>query len=145
MNTFRRIAVFAVIALAISSVAQAAAFTPGNVVVYRVGDGVAALGANATAVFVDEYTPTGTFVQSVPLPTAIAAPNKRLVAAGTATNEGMMTRSTDGQYLVLTGYDAALGTVGIASTTVATAPRVVGRIDSSGAIDTTTSLSDAAL
>jgi len=47
MNTFRRIAVFAVLALAIASVAQAAAFTAANIVVYRVGDGVTALSGNA--------------------------------------------------------------------------------------------------
>ena len=32
----------------------ASAFTPGNVVVYRVGDGIAALGSTATAVFLDD-------------------------------------------------------------------------------------------
>jgi hypothetical protein len=44
---------------------RAANFTAGNIVVYRVGDGTAALGSTATAVFLDEYTPSGTLVQSV--------------------------------------------------------------------------------
>src|SRR6476646_382680 len=37
-----------------------AAFTPGDLVVYRVGDGSASLTGIATAVFLDEYTPAGT-------------------------------------------------------------------------------------
>jgi DNA/RNA endonuclease G (NUC1) len=117
---------------------HAAAFTPGNVVVYRVGDGAAALGSTATAVFLDEYTPTGTFVQSVAMPTAVAGSNRRLTASGTATNEGFLTLSTDGQYLALTGYDAALGTLAVAGTTSAAVQRVIGRVDSTGTVNTTT-------
>jgi phosphocarrier protein HPr len=44
-----------------------AAFSDGNLAVYRVGTGAAALTAGATAVFVDEYPPSGTLMQSVAL------------------------------------------------------------------------------
>lgn len=54
----------------------ASTFGAGNLVVYRVGDGSAALTANATAVFLDEYTPAGVLVQSIPMPTVVSAPNK---------------------------------------------------------------------
>src|SRR5688572_8497010 len=51
--------------------AEAAAFTSGNLVIYRVGTGGAATLSNAaTAVFLDEYTTSGgTPVQSIALPT----------------------------------------------------------------------------
>ena len=91
-----------------------AAFTPGNIVVYRVGTGGAALNGNATEVFIDEYTPTGAFVQTIALPTTDSLPNQTLTASGTATSEGLMTRSVDGHYLVLAGYDAAVGTLAVA-------------------------------
>ena len=107
-------------------------------VVYGGGGRVAALGSTGTAVFLDEYTPTGTFVQSIPMPTALAGSNRRLTASGSATNEGFLTLSSDGQYLALTGYDAALGTVGVASTISSAVQRVIGRVDATGAINTTT-------
>src|SRR5437667_1286419 len=124
-------------------VARAAnAFTPGNVVIYRLGDGSSSLVNTGNAVFLDEYTPTGTLVQSIALPTATAGANHRLIASGTATSEGLMTRSTDGQYLLLTGYDAPIPTTGLVGTTSASVPRSVGRIDANAAIDTTTALTD---
>jgi len=123
--------------------AHAASFQSGNVVVYRVGTGSAALGSNTgTAVFLDEYTPSGTLVQSIAMPTTASGSNKRLVASGTATSEGLLTRSTDGRFIVLTGYDAALGTTPLTSTTGATVNRVVGRVGASGEVDTSTALSD---
>ncbi len=122
---------------------SAAPFTPGNLVIYRVGDGAAALSSAATAVFLDEYTPAGTLVQSVPLPTAVSGSNRRLTASGTATSEGLLTLSTNGQYLVATGYDADLGTAAVAGTAAAAVNRVVGRLDGAATIDTTTALTDA--
>src|SRR5262249_41627979 len=121
-----------------------AAFTPGDLVIYRVGAGANSLSSAATAVFLDEYTPTGILVQSIALPTTAFGVNHRLTASGTATSEGLLTLSADGQYLMLTGYDADLGTAGIAGTSSATVQRVVGRVDASGPIDTSTALTDAA-
>jgi|GEM_PF-1693784 len=115
----------------------AAPFTAGNLVLYRVGDGAAALGSGGTAVFLDEYTPAGVFVQSVALPTGSGG----LVASGTATTEGFLTRSEDGRYLVVPGYSAALGATVTSSTTV---PRVIGRVDGNANLDVSTSYVDAA-
>lgn len=120
-----------------------AAFTPGNLVVYRVGDGSAVLNANATAVFLDEYTTAGALVQSIPLPTAVSGSNKRLTASGNSTSEGFITRSVDGNYLIVPGYDAATGTATITTSTSATINRVIGRVDAAGTVDTTTALTDA--
>jgi predicted extracellular nuclease len=120
-----------------------AAFTPGNIVVYRVGTGAAALGTGATAVFLDEYTSSGVLVQSIAMPTADSGSNQTLTAVGNSGTEGYLTLSTDGHYLVLSGYDAAVGTAGLAATTSATVARVIGRVDSAGSVDTSTALTNA--
>ncbi|HEY0312920.1 MAG TPA: hypothetical protein VGC56_10550 [Allosphingosinicella sp.] len=120
-----------------------AAFTPGNIVVYRVGTGAAALGSAATQVFLDEYTPAGVLVQSIPLPTADSGSNQMLTAAGNSGTEGLLTLSADSHYLILTGYDAAVGTASVAGTTSTIASRVIGRVDASGNIDTSTTLGSA--
>lgn len=131
--------VFVLVLLAgAGSVADAAAFTAGNLVVYRVGTG-AALTANGTAIVLDEYAPTGgAVVQSISLPTTTVGAQRRIVASGTATTEGQMTRSTDGQFLVLPGYDAALGTASLTSSTSASVNRVIARVDANGNVDTST-------
>ena len=49
-----------------------------------------------------------------------------------------MSLSANGQYLLLAGYNAAPATTGIASTSAATISRVVGRVDSAGNVDTST-------
>ena len=66
--------------------ATAADFTPGNLVVLRVGDGSGTLSSAATPVFLDELTPSGALVRSVPLPTATAGTNRRLTMSGSATS-----------------------------------------------------------
>src|SRR3954470_8582522 len=106
------------------SFAHAAAFTPGNIVVYRIGDGSAALSNLATPVFLDEYSPAGSLVQTVPLPTVAAGANNPLTGSGTATSEGLLTRSTDKAYLLLPGYKTAPGTASITTSTSAAIPRV---------------------
>ncbi len=123
------------------SSAAAAGFAPGNIVVARVGTGDSALSSAAAAVFLDEYTPAGTLVQSVPLPTTSGV-GKRLTLSGSATSEGALTRSADGRYLTLAGYDADPGTASIASSTTTAVGRVVARVDGSGGVDTSTTITD---
>jgi hypothetical protein len=135
--------VIALSVLLLGTGSQAASFTPGNIVVYRVGDGTAALVNTGNAVFLDEYTTTGTLVQSIPLPTTASGSNNPLVASGTATSEGLLTASTDGQYLLLTGYDSTLpGTSSLPGTAAAMVPRVVGWVKFDGSVDTSTALTD---
>jgi hypothetical protein len=119
------------------------AFTPGNVVVVRVGTGAAPLSAAAAPVFLAEYTPTGTLVRSLPLPTADAGSDLSFTDSGTAYSDNSLTRSADGRYLVLTGYHAAPGTAGIVSTAAATTNRLIGRVAADGTINTSTRISDA--
>ncbi|HUI27231.1 MAG TPA: hypothetical protein VL403_14205, partial [Candidatus Kryptonia bacterium] len=117
-------------------------FTAGHVVVYRVGDGTTTLGSAGVPVFLDEYTATGTLVQSVPLPTVASGSNNPLVASGTAGTEGQLTRSADGRYLILTGYAAAVGTANLTKSTADVVARTVGRVDSAGTVDTSTAVTD---
>jgi hypothetical protein len=134
--------------LVTSSEAHAARFTGGDVVVYRVGSGASALSNAAAPVFLDEYGPTGTKVQSVALPTAAAEGNHRLTATGQSRSEGLIDRSSDGRFLAVTGYDAAPGATGtggvsLAATDPTATPRVLGLVDANGTVDTTTELADA--
>jgi hypothetical protein len=117
--------------------------------VVRVGDGSATLSTAATPVFVEErFVGDGSLVRTITLPTTANGAQAQLTASGTATSEGGMTRSTDGRYVVLAGYAADAGTAAVANTanlSTGTGPvnRVVGRIDTTGAIDTSTRLVDA--
>lgn len=122
-----------------------AQFAPGNLVVVRVGDGSGPLVSGvAVATFLDEYDPTGALVQSVPLPTTAAGGNRAFVNSGSATSEGHLNLSSDCRYLIVAGYDAAPGTVGIAATASATVARVIARADVQvGTIDTSTTITNA--
>src|SRR5262249_50880795 len=119
--------------------------TPSNpdFVVYRVGTGSGTLNGSAAPVFLDEYTASGQLVRSVVLPTTTSGSQHRLVASGSATSEGQISRSADGRYILLTGYDAAVGTASIVGTDSTTNARVIGRVDAAGSVDTSTALSDA--
>ncbi len=132
--------VYLLLIVSIIDLCAIAQFTPGNIVVVRVFDG-SNLSNIATSVFVDEYTTSGTFVQTVTIPSSVAG--NRLTMAGTSTSEGLINLSQDGKYLFIAGYDAAAGTTGaVAQTTVATTNRVVGRIDFNENIDLTTKIND---
>src|SRR5262249_1622907 len=97
--------------------------TAGNLALYRVGDGSGTLTSAATPVFVDELTTGGAFVQSVPLP---ATGGSAFANSGSATSEGALMLSADGQLLCFAGYNAATGTPGVASSSAA---RAVGTLD----------------
>ncbi|RKR73963.1 beta strand repeat-containing protein [Frondihabitans australicus] len=129
---------------AASASAATASFTPGDVVVYRVGDGTTALSSGATPVFLDEYTPSGTLVQSVPMPQTASGTQHALTASGSSGSEGLLTLSADGRYLIAPGYSAAVGTKKISSTASASTPRTIARVAADGSVDTSTALTDSA-
>ena len=143
VHIVRSLAILAVITW--SDVSFGAPFSQDNLVVVRIGDtGVTGAGLT-TPVFLDEYTRTGGLpVQSIPLPiganganAALTLTNRAAVGNGSSANglgEGGLTRSVDGQYLTVAGYDAAPGA------TRDGAPRTIARIDGAGQIDTTTTL-----
>lgn len=122
---------------------MAAPFTTGNLVVCRVGDGLAALTNVATPFFLDEYTTAGVFVQSIAMPVVDSGAQQTLTVSGTATSECFVTRSANARYLIVAGYDAAVGTASVTSSASTAINRVIGRVDQNGIVDTTTALTDA--
>jgi hypothetical protein len=88
----------------VALVPQPTPFTTGNIVVYRVGDGSATLNGGATKVYLDEFTPGGTLVQSVLMP----ATGKKVTAYGNDAF-GFPGLSANGKYLIVPGNNADLG------------------------------------
>ena len=138
-------------AAAASLAAAAASFTPGNVAISRVGAVNGPVASVLTqAVFIDEYTPAGALVQSVALPTSFgAAPTANAAtlpgqnpliclaasANGMAGTAGLLTRSTNGQWLSLITLGQTLNTPFNGSTT----PNwPIARVAVNGSVDTTT-------
>jgi len=101
------------------------AFGNGNVVALRVGDGSATLGSGGTVAYLEEFSTTG-FVNSFALPTTGST---RSVVAGSSTSEGFMSLTPDFSKLVIPGYDAAVGTITVATT--GSNPRVVSTLGNS--------------
>ncbi len=120
------LAALSALTLVAAGSASAAAFNTDDLVIYRVGTGSGALSNAASQVYLDEYTTSGSLVQSV----AVSG----LTASGSATSEGLLTRSADGRYLDFTGYAASAGTSGVASTTSSSVKREIGQADASGNI-----------
>jgi len=116
---------------ACSGGAFAAPFTPGTIVVSQFGDGVTASGT--VPITLREFTtggsPTGV---SVTLPTANTGSNYAAVGANSNTGIGFLKRSVDEKFLTIIGYG-----------TNASASRTIARVDSLGAVDTTTQFSAA--
>jgi len=137
MKRIETLAIVASLALA----AEAGPLTPGNVLIYRVGDGGAALGTAATAVFLDEYSPLGALVQSLGLPQTGAT---ALTATGNATTEGIMSFSQDASTVIFTGYRANVGTANPSGAAPGTVNRVIGTFNpATGLFDTSVALTDA--
>lgn len=131
------------LALAPFALAQAP-LTYGNLVVVRIGDNLSPNTSGVAApTFLDEYTPAGVYVQTIAMPTTTVGANHALTNAGTATSEGQLNLSVNGQYLTLCGYDAPVGTTTVTETSATTNPRVVARVDLLGNVDTTTTVTDA--
>jgi len=138
----------AVASLAISLVSIGSAMAqPGNLAVLRVGaaGGTTSLTSAAAPVFIDRFdsiapaqlAPTVTWA----LPTTTIGAQRRLTISGSQVAEGGLQLSGNGQYLVLGGYDASVGTAGGTGAGLLNnsgTGRVVARIDSAGNIDTST-------
>jgi hypothetical protein len=134
--------------VALTLASSAWAFTAGNIVVYRMGDGTATGLTNLGArVFLDEYQTNGTLASTTAMPTNYFGAFSPLIGSGTAAADGFLTLSKDGRFLVLTGWGATLGQFtnkadvlpGLLGTQ---APRVVAVVDGAGHIDTTTVLTN---
>lgn len=118
-------------------------FAAGDLVLYRTGDaGDAAGTANATDVWLDEYTEAGVLLGSMEMPTSTGGGYNALTGQGNATSEGLLTISPNEQYLALVGYGVAPGSA--SPSTASADSRVVGIVNvSNGHLDTSTALTDA--
>ncbi len=127
------------------------AFTPGNILVYRVGDGGTTYGSAGTGgsaggvaakIFLDEYKPAGVFVQSVAVPAAASGGSLATVDSISSSSDGMLSLAADGHSVVFTGYNAAVGTTGITSSSSSTVARVIGTVNAAGVVTTNTTTTD---
>jgi hypothetical protein len=116
------------------------AFTPGNLIVLRAGDGTS---YNATApLYLDEYTTSGSFVQTVNIPNSqqVGGPGNQPITMdlSAAAGNGQLNRSYDGSSLTFCGLDAHTNVA--SSTATGSADRVlaVAGKDPSANLDTTT-------
>ncbi|WP_051236471.1 IPTL-CTERM sorting domain-containing protein [Ottowia thiooxydans] len=127
-----------------SQPALSAAFTPGNVVIFRVGDGSRALASTGNPVFLDEYRPGVGLVQSIPMPKVGNGAHAPFAGGGTAASEGWLTRSQDKRCLLVPGYgrDPSITSGNLVSAIGVS--RVVGVVTRAGEIDTSTTLIDLA-
>ena len=134
--------VAAVSTVALAAGAGATSLTPGDVVIYRVGSGSEALTSSATSAYLDEFEAGGSLAATLPLPTSTNGSNKPLVASGSAGSEGLLTLSSNDNFLLATGYGASVGTANVAETSAKTVPRTIARVSANGEINTTTALTD---
>lgn len=110
---------------------------PAEFIVLRVGDGTNALAGTAAPGFLERRKVSGGSLVGTPkaLPTAVSGTNRILTITGTSTAEGQLSRSEDGRFVLVGGYDAAVGM----ATSSGTANRTIGRLDNTGTLDTSTS------
>jgi len=133
MNHLKSSILTAALALvSLTSANAASSLLSDSIVVYRVGTGANNLVNTGNSAFLDEYSRTGTLIQSIDL---------GIIASGTASSEGFINRSGDGRYIIATGY-ASTGTTSISGSTGTANARVIARIDASGNVDSTTRLSN---
>jgi hypothetical protein len=117
------------------------AFTPGNLVAVRRGDGTINLGSSGYLVFLDEYTTGGTLVQSIALPNANSGSTHALLLSGQNGAEGLVNRSANGLFLTLGGYDINVGHTFVTSTFPYQFPRTLAEINLAGNLNTSTAIS----
>ncbi len=107
-------------------------FAAGNLAVLRVGDGGESLSSHGNSVFIDQFTPGGTLVDSIAIPDNAT---NALLISGSASSEGALGRSPDGRLLIFAGYNIAFtnSTSSLSGSTSTDVPRVLGVVDANGA------------
>ncbi len=110
-----------------------------NLIVIRVGDGAQTLNLNGNSISLDQFTPDGTYVNTVVIPdegpsamTAIGWDNINGVNKGSTTGT-CLTRSLDGRFMVVPGYNTNLASGdSLVASLAAAVPRGIGLVDSYG-------------
>jgi hypothetical protein len=120
--------------------ASSAQFTSGNLVVERLGDGAATLSGNAARINLVEYNTStanqASAVSTVTLPNASTAPTSapfNVTESGSASNSGLMSLSSDGSTLVISGYNQVPGGA-VTPAAWTSNSRTIARVNSAGTI-----------
>lgn len=144
MDSYKQGALVCAVAATLSGMgigaAIAAPITPGNILAYRLGDGLDAPTSKATVGRIDEYTPAGIFVQTFTTP---GSGSTALTTSGNAPTEGQLNLSADGKHLLFAGFRRNEGLTSGNSSSAASVNRVVGRLSLDGTMDTSTTLTGA--
>jgi hypothetical protein len=111
----------------------------GNIVIFRVGNGGAALDPTATPVFLDVFTPTGMPVGTINVPST--GPTA-LTVVGNATTEGIISLSQDGSRLVFAGYRKDAGGASPSGDLPSVTNRVIGTLTIGGTLNTSIAVTD---
>ncbi len=128
-----------VLAFALACGAANANFGQNNIVVTLIGDGTLTTTNRAYPIKVREYTTAGVQVGSdILLPTSASGAQRAITGQDSATeaSEHMITRSKDGRYLFVSGYNCPAGTTNPGTTQ----DRTIARIAADGTVDTSTGI-----
>jgi hypothetical protein len=96
-----------------------------NLIIARVGDGTQTLSTSGNSIFLDQFTTSGGYVNTVAVPDN--GPSAAVMSGGSFV-EGYLSRSVDGSQLCMAVYGTNLGT-GINLDASTTVPRVVATFD----------------
>jgi hypothetical protein len=101
-----------------------------NVVVIRVGNGAQALTANGNSMFLDQFTPNGSYVSTLNIPdngpSALITMGPNSVPSPSSVTGTGLSRSADGRFMVIAGYNTNLNnSVALHDVTASAVPRGV--------------------
>lgn len=115
-----------------------------TLVVEQVGDTASKLTSSAAPVLLHYLTTQGSLLETVVLPSGQLRPQTppyHLMESGTADSDGQLTRSVNGLYIQVPGYNATNGEAGIANSSASVVRRTIGLVDSAGTVDTSRAFS----
>jgi PEP-CTERM motif len=128
---------FLAAAATLSWVPSAVAWDLNDLVVVRVGDGSTTLASSGGPLSLLEVSQAGTVVNTIGIPSGSGG----LQISGTATSEGQLVLSADGQSLTLAGYVPPFtGSGSLSGRTSAQAPRGYVTVSSGGTVSAATTL-----
>jgi len=115
-----------------NSISYSQSLTSGNLVVLRIGDSTATLASTGNTLAVDQFTTSGSYVNSIILPkTGVNA----ICLGGTATSEGQLSLATNSSAISFLAYKtAAPYASAVGSTTSAAVNRTVVTVNASGTV-----------
>jgi len=130
MKTFLNLTLTAIVAFTSALACTAASFTPGNLAVLRIGDGVNPLVNSAGAVSILEAATNGGVVQTFAIDSSTNGNGINI--SGSATSEGQLVTDTSKTALSFGGYWILGGSGSLSSRSSANAPRVWGKLANDG-------------